>query len=136
MFCSVVFFFFSSRRRHTRCALVTGVQTCALPIFLRREDHRSWFQEPHSGGLGCSFPAALGAQLAEPERLCVATMGDGSYMFANPTVCHQVAEEPDLQVLVLVRNNAAWGAVTTSGKGLSTEGYEDKTNERPKIEKT
>src|SRR3546814_7069819 len=29
-----VFFFFSSRRRHTRCALVTGVQTCALPIFL------------------------------------------------------------------------------------------------------
>src|SRR3546814_5414443 len=30
MFC--VSFFFSSRRRHTRCALVTGVQTCALPI--------------------------------------------------------------------------------------------------------
>src|SRR3546814_307691 len=28
------FFFFSSRRRHTRCALVTGVQTCALPIFI------------------------------------------------------------------------------------------------------
>src|SRR3546814_9779122 len=26
-------FFFSSRRRHTSCALVTGVQTCALPIF-------------------------------------------------------------------------------------------------------
>src|SRR3546814_1148418 len=26
------FFFFSSRKRHTRCALVTGVQTCALPI--------------------------------------------------------------------------------------------------------
>src|SRR3546814_9304875 len=30
------YFFFSSRRRHTRCALVTGVQTCALPI-LRRQ---------------------------------------------------------------------------------------------------
>src|SRR3546814_4254529 len=29
---SVCYFFFSSRRRHTRCALVTGVQTCALPI--------------------------------------------------------------------------------------------------------
>src|SRR3546814_4361086 len=29
---SFIFFFFSSRRRHTRCALVTGVQTCALPI--------------------------------------------------------------------------------------------------------
>src|SRR3546814_2055361 len=32
VFCYLVFFFFSSRRRHTRCALVTGVQTCALPI--------------------------------------------------------------------------------------------------------
>src|SRR3546814_4490025 len=30
--CYVCYFFFSSRRRHTRCALVTGVQTCALPI--------------------------------------------------------------------------------------------------------
>src|SRR3546814_19809288 len=31
--CVLIFiFFFSSRRRHTRCALVTGVQTCALPI--------------------------------------------------------------------------------------------------------
>src|SRR3546814_5675282 len=29
----VMCFFFSSRRRHTRCALVTGVQTCALPIY-------------------------------------------------------------------------------------------------------
>src|SRR3546814_1694948 len=36
LFC-VVFFFFSSRRRHTRCALVTGVQTCALPICWRPE---------------------------------------------------------------------------------------------------
>src|SRR3546814_4219727 len=40
MVCSVqvffaLFFVFSSRRRHTRCALVTGVQTCALPIWER-----------------------------------------------------------------------------------------------------
>src|SRR3546814_2205634 len=40
MYCSVLLcmisgvFFFSSRRRHTSCALVTGVQTCALPISL------------------------------------------------------------------------------------------------------
>src|SRR3546814_2278078 len=34
LYCGCLFFsfFFSSRRRHTRCALVTGVQTCALPI--------------------------------------------------------------------------------------------------------
>src|SRR3546814_14905962 len=33
-------FFFSSRRRHTRCALVTGVQTCALPICSSRAKSR------------------------------------------------------------------------------------------------
>src|SRR3546814_10855221 len=33
-------FFLSSRRRHTRCALVTGVQTCALPIALRAIDNK------------------------------------------------------------------------------------------------
>src|SRR3546814_12959872 len=33
--------FFSSRRRHTRCALVTGVQTCALPI-LAADDFIQW----------------------------------------------------------------------------------------------
>src|SRR3546814_3042661 len=34
-------FFFSSRRRHTRCALVTGVQTCALPI----SDNRCFLED-------------------------------------------------------------------------------------------
>src|SRR3546814_10570985 len=34
-------FFFSSRRRHTRCALVTGVQTCALPILPEVDEAKS-----------------------------------------------------------------------------------------------
>src|SRR3546814_2491630 len=41
----LLFFFFARRRRHTRCALVTGVQTCALPIF-ETPDYR-----PESSGL-------------------------------------------------------------------------------------
>src|SRR3546814_20717998 len=40
MYSSFVLFFFSSRRRHTRCALVTGVQTCALPICWARASSR------------------------------------------------------------------------------------------------
>src|SRR3546814_4201639 len=39
-------FFFSSRRRHTRCALVTGVQTCALPIYLGSSDVRELGDNP------------------------------------------------------------------------------------------
>src|SRR3546814_5491979 len=37
-----MFFFFSSRRRHTRCALVTGVQTCALPILFDGQAGLGW----------------------------------------------------------------------------------------------
>src|SRR3546814_8804028 len=44
----VVVFFFSSTRRHTRCALVTGVQTCALPIFDARVRA---VVVPYAGGL-------------------------------------------------------------------------------------
>src|SRR3546814_12627398 len=40
------YFFLSSRRRHTRCALVTGVQTCALPICLWRHGVDRLFIEP------------------------------------------------------------------------------------------
>src|SRR3546814_6630889 len=47
-------FFFSSRRRHTRCALVTGVQTCALPICQARgaEMPASFWTDPlmYQGG--------------------------------------------------------------------------------------
>src|SRR3546814_2190931 len=53
--CSVCCFFVSSRRRHTRCALVTGVQTCALPIWKREAgahgygDHNSdWKATPEA----------------------------------------------------------------------------------------
>ena len=62
-------------------------------------DHGSWRQEPHSGGLGWGLPCAMGIKLADPERLVVATMGDGGYMFANPVACHHVAEAHDIPVL-------------------------------------
>src|SRR3546814_3496815 len=45
-------FFFSSRRRHTICALVTGVQTCALPIFADEETGYSTQQRTRPQTLG------------------------------------------------------------------------------------
>lgn len=99
--------------------------------YLKRDAHKSWFQEPHSGGLGWSFPCALGAQLADPDRLCVATMGDGSYLFANPAVCHQIAEALALPVLVIVLNNEEWGAVRASVMGLYPDGHAARANVVP-----
>src|SRR3546814_20438071 len=64
-----VLFFFSSRRRHTRCALVTGVQTCALPIstvtppgcgsssLWPYAGSRTGYPKRHSNSSGCSCPA-------------------------------------------------------------------------------
>jgi acetolactate synthase-1/2/3 large subunit len=93
--------------------------------------HNSYFQEPHSGGLGWGFPAALGAQLADPNRLIFATMGDGSYMFSNPTACHFIAEAHELPVIVLVLNNEEWGAVRASVDGLYPDGKSRMENETP-----
>src|SRR3546814_12330010 len=52
-----VYFFFSSRRRHTRCALVTGVQTCALPICSARTDRRRRRRQSVGDGQGRACPA-------------------------------------------------------------------------------
>ena len=103
---------------------------CPLPP-LELDEHLSYFQEPHSGGLGWGLPAAMGAQLAEPDRLIFATMGDGSYMFANPTACHQVCEAHGLPVITLVLNNEEWGAVRHSVEGLYKGGLASKANDVP-----
>src|SRR3546814_16222632 len=53
--CAVALFFFSSRRRHTRCALVTGVQTCALLIC-----KYPYLSEPNPSYHGKVFTEAFG----------------------------------------------------------------------------
>ncbi|WP_415714568.1 thiamine pyrophosphate-requiring protein [Roseibium sp.] len=95
------------------------------------DSHNSYFQEPHSGGLGWGLPAALGAQLADRDRLVFDTIGDGSYMFANPTACHQVAEALELPVITLVLNNEEWGAVRQSVEGLYKNGLARQANDVP-----
>ncbi|MCY0096743.1 thiamine pyrophosphate-requiring protein [Hoeflea ulvae] len=98
---------------------------------LERKGHNAFFQEPHSGGLGWSFPAAMGGQLADRDRIIVATMGDGSYIFSNPTACHQIAEALGLPVLIIVLNNREWGAVRQSVVGTYPNGYAAQSNEVP-----
>jgi acetolactate synthase-1/2/3 large subunit len=99
--------------------------------FLRLTEHDSWRQEPHSGGLGWGLPCAMGIKLADPDRLVVATMGDGSYLFANPVAAHHVAEVHGIAVLTIVLNNAAYGAVRDSVTGLYPTGYAAKADAVP-----
>jgi acetolactate synthase-1/2/3 large subunit len=121
-----------SRAIEGRDATVLSELGCPFdPMTLRSAG--SWYQEPHSGGLGWSVPTALGMQLAQPDRLIVATMGDGSYMFANPVACHQIAEALGLPVLLLVLNNREWGAVRMSVLGTYPDGYASRVNQMPLV---
>ncbi|WP_413208397.1 thiamine pyrophosphate-requiring protein [Rhodospirillum sp. A1_3_36] len=113
-----------------RDAAIFSELGCQFP-FLRLTRHQSWFDGPHAGGLGWGFPAAMGFALARPEKTVVATMGDGSYMFSNPVACHQVAEALGLSMIVLVLNNAEWGAVRQSVLDIYPEGHASKTNAVP-----
>src|SRR3546814_13048244 len=65
-----VVFFFSSRRRHTRCALVTGVQTCALPICLLPGGQRDKaIPELHLQQVGRCFQNILSCRSGAHENL-------------------------------------------------------------------
>src|SRR3546814_2006027 len=71
------FWFFSSRRRHTRCALVTGVQTCALPIYLGKNARIVVVNRPGAGGeIGFAEVARAKPDSSEERRVgkeCVST---------------------------------------------------------------
>src|SRR3546814_17214492 len=68
LFVSLFLFFFSSRRRHTRCALVTGVQTCALPITEDARDH-STASFSSSALSRKALVVAIGVPALIPERI-------------------------------------------------------------------
>ena len=76
-----------------------------------REKPGTFFSLGPAGGLGWGFGAALGAKLATPDAFVVATLGDGAYMFANPTVGHWVSATHNLPILTIVFNNSRYGAV-------------------------
>lgn len=100
------------------------LEYCAL------EKPHTYFGLSPAGGLGWSIGAALGAKLAAPEKLVVATMGDGSYIFANPTACHWVADAYKLPILTIVFNNALWGAVRNATLAMYRDGAAARDNHR------
>ncbi len=82
----------------------------------------SLFSVGPAGGLGWGFPAALGIKLASPEKQVVALLGDGAYMFANPTACHFIAESQKLPLLTVIYNNALYGAVRRATLDMYRDG--------------
>src|SRR5690606_5495987 len=91
----------------------------------------SYFTTPLSGGLGWGLTAALGAQLGDRSRQVIATIGDGSYMFANPVACHQAATALKLPLLTVVFNNGIWNAVRRSTLYMYPDGKAAAANVMP-----
>src|SRR3546814_3121775 len=88
-------FFFSSRRRHTRCALVTGVQTCALPIYGEQTEDSM----PRGWAFGWATPRrryGLHAKRSNHERL-----PDVRSAPHRPSELAEVAKEPDMRRIIL-----------------------------------
>jgi acetolactate synthase-1/2/3 large subunit len=84
-----------------------------------------------AGGLGWGLPAALGFQLADRERLVIACVGDGSYIFANPVACHLFANAQKLPVLTVVFNNGIWNAVRRATLAMYPDGEAARSNAMP-----
>ena len=86
------------------------------------------------GGLGFGLGAALGAKLADRSRTVIATVGDGSYMFGNPTPFHFVARAAELPVLTIVCNNRRWHAVDAATRFVYPEGSAARAPVMPLVE--
>ena len=84
-----------------------------------------------AGALGWALPAALGAQLAARDQIVVAAVGDGSYTFANPVACHQMAAQLELPVLTVVFDNQGWQAVRMATLAIYPQGHAAKAPEMP-----
>jgi acetolactate synthase-1/2/3 large subunit len=87
-----------------------------------REKPDTFYGLSAAGGLGWGFGAALGAKLAAPDKLVVATLGDGAYMFSNPMVAHWVSDVHKLPILTIIFNNSRYGAVRGATLSMFKDG--------------
>src|SRR3546814_11162916 len=118
------FLFFSSRRRHTRCALVTGVQTCALPISVGLQHHRLLHtvidrndtavdMGLHADGVDAFVRAFAIVQLVQTfdDALLVKVDRDGAAGFGHLQSLRHIVDGDDLPSATQQRDrkSAGWG---------------------------
>lgn len=98
---------------------------------LSLRDPGSFFGTSPSGGLGWGLGASLGVKLAQKDKRVFCVVGDGSYMFGNPTPAHFVSAAYDLPTLTVIMNNKMWGSVRKATLGLYPDGAASSSNQAP-----
>lgn len=108
------------------------VSEASLPVGLMSfSNPGTYFGTSPAGGLGWGLGAAIGLKLGAPQRRVIAVIGDGSYMFGNPTPAHYVGAANGLPVLTIILNNRMWGAVRRATLGMYPDGAAAKINRAP-----
>ncbi|MFD1599187.1 thiamine pyrophosphate-requiring protein [Halobellus rarus] len=80
------------------------------------------YRSPYGSGLGWAPGAATGVKLAAPDHTVISLVGDGSYVFGNPTASTWTAAAHDAPSLTVVYNNSRWNAVRTSTLDQHSDG--------------
>jgi len=91
----------------------------------------SYFSHSSAGGLGWGLGAALGIKLADRTKRVLCVVGDGAYMFGNPTPAHFVARAYELPTLTIVFNNKMWGAVQRATLSMYPNGAASQAESPP-----
>jgi len=99
--------------------------------YVQFKEARTCFGPPGAGGLGVGVGSAVGAKLANPDKTVIAVLGDGSYMFGNPTAGHYVLRALDLPVLFIIFNNGMWEEVEGSALRVFPQGHAARANRVP-----
>ena len=109
--------------------LVSESQLALGNIALREPG--SFFGTSPSGGLGWGLGASLGVKLGQKDKRVFCVVGDGAYMFGNPTPMHFVSAAYDLPTLTVIMNNKMWGSVRKATLGLYPDGAASSSNQAP-----
>lgn len=89
---------------------------------LAREHEGTFFSVGAAGGLGWGLGAAVGAKMAARDRLVVAIVGDGSYMFGSPVAAHYAAFEQKAPFVTVIVDNQKWNEVGVATRHLYPDG--------------
>jgi acetolactate synthase-1/2/3 large subunit len=92
---------------------------------LEELDHQQpgrYFAHSPAGGLGWAMGAAMGIRLERPDAVVFAAVGDGTYMFGNPTPTHFVSAARRLPFVTVIFNNRRWAAVHRATRSMYGSG--------------
>lgn len=93
------------------------------PDYANFEKVGTYFFQSSVSCLGWGLGAAMGVKLAKPGSIVCATVGDGAYMFGNPTASHFVATSCHIPVITIIYNNECWGAVRRAVREHYPDGW-------------